>query len=165
MKPPPILWEDATAGEALLRTTIPANFLDANHHLNTRYYMHLFDDAGDILAAQMGLTREYHVANRTGGMDLEHHLNYLREVREEDIVSLYARIVGVTEKRWHYILFLVNETRREVSATFECVNTFVDMTTRKTALLPPFIRERIRQRMEADKSSGGTPPLCGVMAS
>ena len=165
MKPPPIPWEQATATEPLLRQEIPATFLDANNHLNIRFYMHLFDDAGDVLAAQLGLTREYHDAHHTGGMDLEHHLHYLREVREGETVALYTRVIGVTEKRWHYILFLVNATRQEVAATFECVNTFVDMTIRKTAPLPPFIRERIKERIEADRTPGWEPPLCGMMSA
>ncbi len=42
-----------------LRHTIPVEYLDLNNHMNMRWYVALFDDAGDTLHDHIGLTREF----------------------------------------------------------------------------------------------------------
>ncbi len=96
-------------------------------------------------------------------MDLEHHTHFLREVRAGDQVSVYLRILGVSGKRWHYMMFLVNETSAQLAATFECVNTFVDLGIRKSAPWPPEIASALKTLLARHDSLDWVAPSCGSM--
>jgi acyl-CoA thioester hydrolase len=163
MKPPPVELADVTALTLLLRQTVPPEYQDENGHMNVRWYMALFDDAGYPLVASFGVTPEYHAANGTGGFDLEHHLHYLNEVLIGDTVAIYYRLLARGEKRMHYMMFLVNETRGKLAATFECVNSFADLRQRRTAPYPPDLAVRLDAQLARDTALAWAAPVCGVM--
>lgn len=165
MKPSPILYEWFAAREPLCRLVIPPTYLDAFQHLNTRYYLHIFDDAAETMVMEFGLTLEFHREHQTGGFDLEHHLHYLREIRAGDNISIYSRLVGCSSKRIHYLLFMLNDTQRVVAATFECVNSFADLSIRKTAAFPSEIYAHIQERLRQDQALAWPPPICGIMTA
>jgi acyl-CoA thioester hydrolase len=165
VKPAALPLDVITALTRLYRLTVPVEFLDENGHMNMRYYLHIFDEAGYPLVAQFGLTPDYHQQHQTGGFDLEHHLHYLREVRAGDVVVVYARLVGRSAKRIHYLMFLVNETQGVLSAIFECVNSFADMATRRTAAYPPEIAAKIDAIVAEHQALAWAAPICGVMSA
>src|SRR5947209_19620986 len=112
MKPPHIPLEKILALEpACLRMTVPDEYRDENGHMNVRWYLAIFDEAGYALHARLGLTPEFHNARATGTMDLEHHTNFLHEVLPGDRVAIFVRLVAYSAKRMHYLMFMVNETR------------------------------------------------------
>jgi len=164
MKPAPIPVEKILALEpACLRTTIPEAYRDGNGHMNVRWYAAILDEAGDPLHDRLGLGPKFHRDNGTGTMDLENHINYLHEVIPGERIAVVARLVARSTKRMHYVMFMVNETRGTLAATFECINAFVDLKVRKTAPFPP----EIATKLEADVAAGAAlewqPPLCGAM--
>jgi acyl-CoA thioester hydrolase len=164
MRPPQISLEEIVALEpACLRMTVPEAYRDENGHMNVRWYAAIFDDAGDALHARLGLTPEFHKAHGTGTMDLENHFNYLHEVRAGDRLAVFSRLVAQSAKRMHYLMFMVNETRRSLSAIFECINAFADLKLRKSAPFPPEIAARIEAGVAAGAALGWPPPVCGVM--
>lgn len=163
MKPPEIALADVRACDLLLTREIPDTYRDENDHMNVRHYLAVFDDAGYPLVAALGMTPEFHQAHGTGAFDLEHHVHYLNEVRIGDRVSVYGRLVGMSSKRIHYVMFMINETRDRLAAIFECVNSFADLTTRRTAPYPPEIAEAIRAMLARHEALGWPPPLCGIM--
>lgn len=165
MKPPELALEKITALTFLMRLTIPESYLDENRHVNIRYYLHIFDDAGYPMVAGFGLTPDYHTQHDTGGYDLEHHIHYLREVLAGDVASVYVRLVGRSAKRIHYLMFLVNETRGTLAAVFECVNSFADMNTRRTAPYPPEIAARIDSLLAEHAALDWPAPTCGIMGA
>jgi acyl-CoA thioester hydrolase len=165
MKPPAIPLEQITALTFLLRVVVPPEYQDENRHMNVRGYMAIFDDAGYPLVAGFGITPDYHAAHGTGGFDLEHHLHYLNEVHIGDTVAVYSRLHSRSAKRVHYMMFMVNETRATVAATFECVNSFADLAQRRTAPYPPEIAARIDAQLAHDQALAWALPLCGVMSS
>ena len=59
-----------------------------------RWYLALFDEAGDAMYPMLGLTPDYFAASGMGGFDLEHHLWYAAEVRKGDTVVISARILA-----------------------------------------------------------------------
>src|SRR5262245_9079791 len=81
---------------------IPLEYRDAMDHMNVRWYMVLYDEAGDQMYQLYGQTPEYFRANQAGGFDLEHHVRYLAEVRIGDTVAIRARLLNRTAKRLHY---------------------------------------------------------------
>jgi len=164
MKPPPIPVERILALEpACLRMTIPEAYRDGNGHMNVRWYAAIFDEAGDPLHVRLGLTPKFHRDNGTGTMDLENHLNYLHEVIPGEGIAVFARLVARSTKRMHYVMFMVNETRGKLAATFECINAFADLKVRKTAPFPPEIAAKLEAEVAAGAALDWPPPLCGAM--
>ena len=146
-----------------LRRTVPADWADSNAHMNMRWYVALFDDAGDELHERCGLTAEFHRAHRSGTVDLEHHTHFLSEVMPGETVAVYSRLVARSAKRLHYLMFLVNETKGRLAAIFECMNAFLDLELRKTAPFPPEIAAHIDAWLEDDRKLDWPPPVSGAM--
>jgi len=165
MKLPPISLDDVTALMPLYRATIPPEYSDENRHMNVRWYLHLFDEAGYPLVAGLGLSPEFLKQNGTGGFDLEHHIHYLNEVLIGDDIAIYGRLVGRSAKRIHYMMFMVNETRSKLAAVFECVNSFADLTVRRTAPYPPEISQKIDALLAEHQALAWAAPVCGVMSA
>ena len=164
MKPPSTPIEKIlTLEPACLRMTVPESYRDANGHMNMRWYVAIFDDAGDAVYARLGLTPEYHRPRGTGTFDLEHHTHFLSEVVPGDRVAVHVRFVGHSAKRFHYLMFMVNETRGRLAAIFECITAFADLRARKTTELPPEIAAKIGDWVAADSQLDWQAPVCGVM--
>jgi acyl-CoA thioester hydrolase len=156
--------EKITALEPVfLRLTIPESHRDANGHMNMRWYLAIFDDAGEVLHERLGLTPEFHGARGTGTVDLEHHIHFLNEVMPLDRVAVYVRCVAWSPKRLHYLMFMVNETRGRLASIFECINAFLDAKARKTAAFPPEIAGRIAEAVAEGERLDWAPPVCGAM--
>jgi acyl-CoA thioester hydrolase len=131
--------------------------------MNMRWYVAIFDNAGDNLHERVGLTPEFHRQHNTGTVDLEHHTHFLNEVMPGDAVTVSARLVARSAKRLHYLMFLVNETKGQLAAIFECMNAFADLGNRKTAPFPPEIEVRIDAWLERDAKLGWPAPVSGSM--
>jgi acyl-CoA thioester hydrolase len=163
MKPPAIPLKKITALEPVYRITIPPSYEDENGHMNIRWYLAVFDDAGYPFVSSLGLTPEFHQRHDTGGFDLEHHIHYLNEVLIGDVVAVYVRLIGRSAKRIHYMMFLVNETRGALASIFECVNSFADLTIRRTAPYPAEISANIDAILAQHRALDWEAPVCGVM--
>ena len=165
MKPAKIeLHQIRELGDPCFRAMIPGDWADANGHMNMRWYVALFDDAGDELHKALGLTPAFHNEHTTGTMDLEHHTHFLRELMPGSEVSVYVRAVNCNAKRLHYLMFLVDEKRGELSSIFECMNAFVDLSVRKTALWPEQIQARIDAMVTRHQQLTWPAPVCGAMS-
>ena len=133
MRPPAISLDQLAPLPVVYRAVIPPAYEDRNGHMNVRWYLALYDEAGDAMYPMLGLTADYFAASGMGGFDLEHHLWYAAEVRIGDTVVIRARILARSLKLMHYMMFMVNETRGELSSIFECVHAHADLSARRTA--------------------------------
>lgn len=138
---------------------------DRNDHVNIRHFVALFDDAGDAFYLTVGLGDADHRLRESGTMDLEHHIHFVREVRAGDRLSVYMRLIGVSAKRFHYLMFLWNETSGQVASIFECVNSFVDLRVRKSAPWPEDVRIALEELLERHQALSWAPPVCGSMSA
>jgi acyl-CoA thioester hydrolase len=152
-------------GPPCYETVALSEWTDRNQHVNIRYFVVVFDDAGDAFYTTVGLGDADHLSRKSGTMDLEHHTRFLREVRPGDRLTVYLRIVGVTAKRFHYLMFLLNETTGELASVFECVNTFVDLERRKSAPWPEEIRTALVSLMASHNRLQWPAPVCGSMGA
>ncbi|HYL82265.1 MAG TPA: thioesterase family protein [Candidatus Acidoferrum sp.] len=164
MKPPSIPLEKILALEPVcLRLRVPEAYRDRNRHMNMRWYVAIFDDAGDGLYLRRGLTPEFHRQRGTGTFDLEHHTHFLSEVVPGDQVAVYVRLVAHSAKRMHYLMFMVNETTGKLAAMFECLTAFADLTIRRTAPFPPEIAAKIEAGVAEGLTLDWPAPVCGAM--
>jgi acyl-CoA thioester hydrolase len=164
MKPPAIAVESVLALQPpSLHMLVPAAWADSNGHMNMRWYVALFDDAGDELHERVGLTPEFHRRHHTGTVDLEHHTHFLHEVMPGDTVSIYSRLVARSAKRLHYLMFLVNESNGKLAAIFECMNALADLSVRRTAPFPAEIAGKIDAWLARDTLLDWPAPVSGAM--
>ncbi len=96
-------------------------------------------------------------------VDLEHHTHFLSEVVPGDRVAMYVRLVGHSAKRFHYLMFMVNETRGRWAAIFECIKTFADLRVRKRVEFPPEIAAKLHGWVATDSQLEWEAPLSGAM--
>ena len=165
MRPTLPTLEQITALPLVYRATIPERYRDMMGHMNIRWYLELYDEAGIPMFDLIGLSVQHYEDNRTGGFDLEHHVHYLNEVNIGDTIACYGRLLDRSAKRLHYMLFMVNETRNLLSSTFECVNSYADLTTRRTAPYPAAIAAQIDTMLAIHQQLGWAAPVCGSMSS
>lgn len=164
MRFPPIDLQNITRLPLIYRAEIPRSFEDRNGHMNVRWYLNVFDEAGDALYPLIGLTDEYLARTGEGGFDLEHHLWYLSEVHVGDQVAVHVRLVGRSVKLFHYLMFLMNETRGTLASVFECVHAHADLSTRKTTTLPAHTAAEVDKLIAQHKALDWPAPVSGSMS-
>ncbi len=143
--------------------TIPVNYLDEMGHMNVMWYTHLFDTAVYGLFRIIGLDFEYMKTNNAGGFALETHVRYLSEVHVDHHVAVHTRLLGRSQKRFHIMNFMANETKGDLAATFEVLGAHIDMSVRRMATFPPSIADRLDALIEEHQSLPWEAPVCGVM--
>jgi acyl-CoA thioester hydrolase len=146
------------------RAVIPEAYLDEMVHMNVIWYTHLFTEAAGGLFQLVGLTREHFAAHGTGSFALTQHFRYLKEVRLGQHVTLRSRVLGRSAKRWHSIHFMTIDELDVLAATSEGVSTYVDMTVRRSAAMPPAVTTAIDRLLAEHTSLDWDAPVCGVLA-
>ena len=163
MRAPAISLDQLASLPAVYRAVIPADYEDRNGHMNMRWYLAIYDEAGDAMYPMLGLTPEYFAASGAGGFDLEHHLWYPSEVRMGDTVVISFRMLARNSKLFHYMMFMVNETRGVLSSLFECVHAHTDLKARRTAPLPAQVAARIDTFIADHRALAWPAPVSGSM--
>ncbi len=164
MRPPVILLDQLASLPVAYRAVIPPEYEDRNGHMNMRWYLALFDEAGDAMYPLLGLTADYFAASEMGGFDLEHHLWYFAEVLKGDTVVIRIRILARSLKLMHYLMFMENETRGMLSSMFECVHAHADLKARRTAPFPPQAVAKIDDFIAAHRALHWIAPVSGAMS-
>ena len=149
----------------LMSETIPPDWEDYNGHVNIQFYMTLFERGGWPMVNQLGMDEAYFRDRRHGLFDLEHHISYLRELHVGEQVSLYSRFVDRTAKRFHGLMFIVNDTRDRLACTIEFVSSGADLEKRATAPFPDDVSKLLDEVIARHSQLTWPPPLCGVMSA
>ncbi len=145
------------------REIIPQNYIDLMGHMNVQWYMALYSRAGWEFFASIGMDEEYYRREQAGGFALKHFIRYYAEVREGETVAVRTRIIGRTEKRIHFIHFMINETSRKLASTLEALGSHADMRIRRTAPYPPELAARLDAKLEETEKLDWEAPLCGCI--
>ncbi len=163
MRAPAISLDQLASLPVVYRAVIPPAYEDRNGHMNIRWYLALYDEAGDAMYPMLGLTEEYFAASGMGGFDLEQHLWYSSEVRIGDAVVIKVRFLERSLKLFHYMMFMENETRGVLSSLFECVHAHADLRVRRTAALPPQVASKVDALIAAHRKLTWPAPVSGAM--
>ena len=162
MRSPAISIDQLAPLPVVYRTVIPSDYEDQNGHMNVRWYLAIYDEAGDAMYPMLGLTPDYFATSGMGGFDLEHHLWYAAEVCVGDTVVIRVRFLGRSSKLMHYLMFMVNETGGALSSIFECVHAHADLTARRTAPFPAQAAATIDDYIAAHNALSWPAPGLGV---
>ena len=84
MRAPALSVDQLASLPVVYRAMIPHAYEDRQDHMNMRWYLALYDEAGDAMYPMLGLTADYFAWSGAGSFDLEHHLWYPSEVRIGD---------------------------------------------------------------------------------
>jgi acyl-CoA thioester hydrolase len=150
---------------SLMERVVPAAWQDLNGHVNVRHYLELFDAASWPMLAAFGLDERIFLERRQGLFDLEHHLWYLSELHVGDTVSVHARFIARSVKRFHGVMFAVDRTRGRLASVFEYVSSGADLDSRRTAPLNADLATAIDREIAAHSRLAWPAPVCGVIAA
>ena len=90
-------------------------------------------------------------------------LEQAKEDRLGQHVTLHSRVLGRSAKRWHMIHFMTIDEPDMLAATAEVVSTYLDMTVRRSAVMPAVITDAIDRLLTEHASLGWDAPVCGAM--
>ena len=163
MRPPAISLDQLAPLPEVYRAVIPPAYEDRNGHMNVRWYLALYDKAGDAMYPMLGLTEDYLTTSGMGGFDLEHHIWYAAEVHVGDAVVIRLRFLARSAKLFHYQMYMANETRGVLASIFECVHAHADLSVRRTAPFPPSVAATIDAYIAAHRALNWPAPVSGSM--
>jgi acyl-CoA thioester hydrolase len=144
---------------------IPPEWEDRNGHVNVQFYVALFELGGWIVLDEAGFDEAWLRRHEFSFFDLEHHLHYLAEIGVGDRVTTYNRVVGKSDKRFHGLYLIVNETRGRLAGMLEYISNGVDMRQRRTATIPLELSEALDRLYAKHQTLSWPAPLCGIMGA
>lgn len=139
----------APAPLELHRERIRSEWIDYNGHMNVSYYVLVFDHATDQFLDFAGMGEAFRRDRQASSFTAEMHVNYLREVKEGDEVSVSTILLGYDEKRIHYFHQMRHAAEGYLAATNELLGLHVDMNLRRVAPMPPEILDRLAALRES----------------
>ena len=148
---------------AHLVMAIPPEWEDHNGHVNVQYYLGLYELGGYEVLAEVGIDIAVLETLGCGMFDLEHHIHFRSEVLVGQQVSSYNRILQASEKRFHGMYFIINDTLDRLACTIEYVTAGVDLRERRTAPFPDSVYQGVLRQLERHERLDWDAPVCGSM--
>jgi len=145
------------------RQTIPPDYLDLMGHMNIRWYMALYDEAAWKFFASLGMDETYSRTRNAGGMALKQFINYYAEVHAGQTVAIRTRLLGRSAKRFHFMHFMINETRGVLASTMEVLGTHADLNARRASPFPPDVAAILDAKLAEYRRLDWKAPVCGVI--
>jgi acyl-CoA thioester hydrolase len=125
-------------------------------HMNVMWYVGKFDEATWQLLASIGLSRSRLSKNDIGMAAVEQHIEYKRELRAGDLVTIRSAVLEVKEKAVRFRHEMTNDETGELAASTVLVGVHFDLTARKAVPLPADVRERGMLMMESGTANSAT---------
>jgi len=146
-----------------LTMAIPREWEDRNGHVNVQFYVALYELGSWTVLENEGIDEAWFTQRDLSVFDLEHHLNYLAEVFVGDEVRTYNRLLGRSEKCFHGMYFIVNESSGRLAATLEYITACVDMKSRRIAPFHGDLAGKLDELLEDHRQLAWVTPVCGTM--
>ena len=145
------------------RKTIPSDYQDLMGHMNIRWYFDLFARTGRKLFKFHGLDEDYFRGGKFGVFALKHFIQYYAEVRVGQSVAIHARLIARSDRRFHFMLFMINETTNQLASTFEALITHADLKIRRAAPMPAEIIQKLDATLEKFAELDWEVPVSGAI--
>jgi len=130
--------------------TIPEEYRDIFDHMNFQYYLKIFNDGVFDMFDGVGMTESYFLDNQVAMYAVDQRLNFKSEVKINDTVSIYSRLIARSSKSLHFMQFMVNDTQHKVAATLEGLGFHVSQETKRSAPFLDNIVAEIDARLAED---------------
>jgi acyl-CoA thioester hydrolase len=124
------------------RGTVYPWHCDHMGHMNVMWYVGKFDEATWQLFALLGLSRARLSRDGTGMAGLEQHIEYKRELRAGDLVTIRSAMLEVKEKVIRFKHEMTNDETRELAASTSLLAVHFDLTARESRPLPLDVQQR-----------------------
>ncbi len=131
---------------------VTRDMCDLNNHMNVVYYQHIFEDGCLGFFHDMGFSEEYFNEGYSS-FTLETDIRYLKELLEGEKGYPYFRLVNINPKLIHYAGIILDESGK-VSAFTENILAHVDMSIRKTSVMPDKIYSPLEIMLEEHNQTG-----------
>lgn len=135
-----------------LRLSIPDDYLDIFQHMNVQYYLKIFNDSVFDMFVGFGMDEVYFMENQVAMFAVDQRLSFRSEVKAGETVATYSRLINRSDKKLHFMLFMVNETQQTLAATLEGLGFHVCRDTGRSC---PFLEDASRvldARLEAHQA-------------
>jgi acyl-CoA thioester hydrolase len=115
---------------------------DHMDHMNVMWYVAKFDEASWQFLSCLALTRARIARDGTGMAAVEQRIEYKRELRAGDAVTIRSKVLEVKDKTIRMRHEMTNDETGDLAAVTEIVGVHIDMTARRARSLPSDVRER-----------------------
>jgi acyl-CoA thioesterase FadM len=153
-------YDDLAALPSYSERRVPVAFEDINGHLNVRHYLGIASEGLDDSLVEVGIPTNW-VDKGFAVFSAEHHLTYVNELLVGDQVSVRVRLVGRSERAIHCVVYLLDDTRRQLAYVMEEVFLHIDMDTRKTSPWPEDVAAQVDARVAEHAQLPFEPGLSG----
>jgi acyl-CoA thioester hydrolase len=138
-----------------LVASVEERFVDRYGHMNSQYYIHLFDQAGWQFFAGHGVSQLQLKLTNAGLFTLEARLNYVAELRRGAELHVHSRLLSMTDKVLRVQQVMVDVGRSRIAALFQGTVLHVDLRTRKGSPLPEFALASLRESLQGREQAAG----------
>lgn len=146
-----------------LEVTVEPSQLDLFGYLTAHTLVSLADEAGYVYYAEFGVDASYFESGVNGAFTLSLMLDRYAPVQTGDTLGVRYRLLGYSYKRVHSMAFIVNETKREVAATVELLDSHANLVERRTSPWPDAIAAQLTTLFERHHALDWDAPVCGVL--
>lgn len=152
-----------TRGEFVAKGRVRPEWIDYNAHMNVAYYVLAFDLAIDALWDRLGITAEYIERTRGSTFAVETHVNYKRELCENDPYIVTMELIAYDEKRIHQLQRMYHKEKGYLAATAEWMSLHVDLARRKVSAWPPEVLDELAVIASGQARRDLPEDICGRM--
>lgn len=131
------------------RGSVHAWQCDHMGHMNVMWYVGKFDEATWNLFQRVGITPGYLRANQRGMAALDQHIEYRRELKAGDVVTIRSQVLGLEGKKIRFRHEMVNDETGDVAAVTTVLGVHMDTVARKSCAFPPELVVRAQPLLAA----------------
>ena len=127
----------ATFAQPVYSAVVEDQFIDRMGHMNIKWYTHFFQNAIWAFYDTIGFGPGYHERSGFGSFLLESHYVYLNELRQDQPISIFLRVIARRNKVFHLMLCMQRDHDQALAATLESIGIHIDLATRKSTPMKP----------------------------
>ena len=116
---------------SLTNKVIIKDWIDYNGHMNLSYYILVFDMGAEVILSKFKMGEQSARTTKRSTMVVETHTNYIKEVKENDEVTIYLSHIDHDKKRLNYKLEMYEKSKNILSATTEVLALYMNLDERK----------------------------------
>jgi acyl-CoA thioester hydrolase len=109
------------------------DWIDYNGHMNLSYYILVFDAGAEVILSKFEMGEHSAKTTKKSTMVVETHTNYLKEVKENEEVTVSLSHFNHDKKRLHYKLEMHEKSTNSLSATTEVLALYMNLNERKVS--------------------------------